>query len=537
MRRWELLLWCLASLALTAYQLGRTSGPRLSYDSYQYLNIAHHLASEGSAETSIIHFDEERAHGRVPAPVSHFPIGYPVLLAGLHLLGLRLETAALAVSIAATVGVVLLLAALARRLGLEAWATRAALILWSANSQVPEFSVSALTEPLFALVSLSAIALLVSGETSSRGSGIFAGCVLAGAAYWVRYAGVLLVITVCLYGAFRCLRNQQCKAWLAGLMTTGAIVGAGMLRSFIQTGAWQGGDKRDSFHPLGGVLRTFLRAIYHLFLGDGALFVPALLLLGVGLLAAGLLMVASRSSLLPRNAGLPAPLWFYGVVYTAGMIYLGIVSTISFGARMFFPLLPILVLSIAAWAASAMHGLVVGGARWRALAAAFALAAGGYVLLNARSLARPLPPAPHQEMARWLNRPVQDGPTLRNWMERHILPGQTIVATEGQAFAYLTNRPVVSLVNSAFSSQVWDESAVHELLRRYEAPYLVVFAGVSADYTPVQSQSPFLAVLSRAVAPDTPEWLNLVADNGPVRVFHCPSCARTKSLPPQSKTP
>lgn len=537
MRRWEILLWCLASLALTAYQLGRTSGPRLSYDSYQYLNIAHHLASEGSAQTSIIHFDEERAQGRVPAPVSIFPIGYPALVAGLHVLGLNLETAALAVSIAALVGVVLLLAALAGRLGFDAWATRAALFLWSANSQVPEFSVSVLTEPLFVLVSLSAVALLVSGETSSRGSGIFAGCVLAGAAYWVRYAGLLLVASVCLYGAFRCLRNQQRKTWLAALMTTGAIVGASMLRSLIQTGAWQGGGERDRFHPLGEVLRTFLRAIYHLFLGDGAIFLPALLLFGVGLLAAVLLVVTRRSSLPSRNAGLPAMLWLYVVVYTAGMIYLGIVSMISFGTRMFFPLLPILVLSIAAWAASAMRGLVAGGARWRALTVAFALAAGGYVLLNARSLARPLSPAPHEEIARWLNRPVQDSPTLRDWMERHIPSGQTLVASEGQALAYLTNRPVISLVNSAFSSQVWDEAAVHETMRRYKASYLMVYPGASADYAPVQSQSPFLAALSRDVAPETPRWLNLVADNGLARVFHCPHCARATSPPPQPRTP
>lgn len=50
----------------------------------------------------------------------------------------------------------------------------------------------------------------------------------------------------------------------------------------------------------------------------------------------------------------------------------------------------------------------------------------------------------------------------------------------------------------------------------------MVYPGASAAYAPVQSQSPFLAALSRDVAPETPPWLNLVADNGLARVFHCP---------------
>lgn len=527
-RRWEILLWCLASLALTAYQLGRTSGPRLSYDSYQYLNIAHHLASQGSAQTSIIHFDEERAQGRVPAPVSHFPIGYPALVAGLRLLGLNLETAALAISITATVGIALLMVVCAGLLAFSPGATRTALLLWTFNSQVAEFSVSVLSEPLSTVLSLAAVVLLVSGETSSRGIVVVMGCILVGLSFWVRYSGFLLIASVGLYGAVRYFQNRQRQAWLCGGTMVGAIVGAAMLRNLVLAGTWQGVTTKKVFHPMGEVLRTFTRAIYHLFFGDATVLAPVVIAFFVAGSIAALISVTRRSGVPRWGASALALLGVYGAVYSLGMINLGMFSVISFGTRMFFPLLPILILLAAAWGVSLLHGAAtVGRTRRLTFTAAAVLGIGGYVLLNARSLARPLSPAPHEEMARRLNRPMQDSLTLRYWMERHIPVGQTIVASEGQALAYLTNRPVVSLASSAFSSQVWDEAAVQAIMRRYEASYLMVYPGASAAYAPVQSQSPFLAALSRDVAPETPPWLNLVADNGLARVFHCPHCPPT----------
>lgn len=526
MRRWEILLWCLATLALAAIQLIRTSGPRLSHDSYQYLNIAGHLASDGTARTSMVHFDDERAQGCIPAPVNHFPIGYPALLAGVHLLGMNLGTAAVAVSTVSLAGVTFLIAVLAGWLGFHVWETRLALFLWCANSHVPELSVSVITEPVFMLVMLGAIALLVKGEMTGRGIEIAAAGVLTGLTYWLRYAGLLLVAAVGLYGAFRILQNRQRKFWLAALAATGAIVGAGMLRSLLQTGVWQAGDKRDRLHPVLEVLRTFVRAIHHVLLGDGTVFWLGLFVLSGGVLVAALLVITNRSGRVPWFASFPAPLWFLGVAYSVGMFYLGIVSTISFGSRMFFPLLPVLVLWISACAVAAAR-MMTGPTRRRALLAAFVVSTAGYVWLNARSLAQPLAPAPHEGVALWLGRPMENGLTVRQWMERHLAPGQTLVASEGQALAYVTGYPVVSLVGNAFSAQRWEEDAVRGVMQHYSAPYLVVFPFASPDQIPVQSQSALLARLSHRGRADTPEWLNLVADNGMARVFYCAGCAAT----------
>ena len=526
---WEILFWCLVSLLLAVCQVARIGGPRLSYDSYQYLDIAQHLASEGSAQTSIIHFDEERALGRIPAPVSHFPIGYPTLIAGLHLLGIPLTTVVLIISVVATVGCIPLLVMFSGFLALGPWATRAALLLWVLNAQTVEFSVAALSEPLFTVISLAAVVSIVKGEATSRTFDIVSGYILVGMAYWVRYSGILLIAAAGLYALVRCLQNRHRSAWLSGIAACAALAAAQSFRNLSTGGVWHGTTTKSVFHPISEVAATMSRSLYHLLFGDAAVLLPAvILLLAVGTIAVLASLLWGFS--IPRRKGSSfALVSLYSLVYCVGMIFLGLFSVISFGTRMFFPLLPFLILLIVAWGGS-LTVVATGALPHRlALASALVLGTGTYICLNARSLASPLSPSPHEDVAQWLGQPLKDGTPMRDWMNQHLPSGQPIVVTEGQPLAYLTGRPVVSLVSSSFSAQVWDEFAVRSVMQRYKAQYLVAYTTASPTSFPVQADSVFLAGLCSTAAPNVPPWLELVADNGAVRAYYCRGCAQVDS--------
>jgi hypothetical protein len=91
-------VWCIVAIfiALASVAEGR---PRLHNDSFQYLVSAEGLRSTHQFATTLIHFDTERSHGTVPAPLTWFPPGYPLAIAFASALGVGYLQAALFVSV------------------------------------------------------------------------------------------------------------------------------------------------------------------------------------------------------------------------------------------------------------------------------------------------------------------------------------------------------------------------------------------------------------------------------------------------------
>ena len=77
----------LALLILVAYKHWQTA-PILSNDSFQYLDAANNLSSKGVLGTSLAIFEEQVNWGRFPVPFTHFPPGYPILMAALGRAGI-----------------------------------------------------------------------------------------------------------------------------------------------------------------------------------------------------------------------------------------------------------------------------------------------------------------------------------------------------------------------------------------------------------------------------------------------------------------
>ena len=528
--RLGILFWCAIAAALACGHLRVTRGPVFANDSYTYLSVADNFLNGLPGYTSIVHFDSERSFGRVPAPLTTFPLGYPATIGAVRAIsGIPISWSACAISIMAFVLLVAVCAHAARLLGVGPPLTRFLLVWLIGNSWGAVFGTSVLTESLFTLTSIAALTVLVSAmqkpASTAHAAMLFAaGGILAGASYWVRYAGLFLLAAIASFFLLRLLaiRNRSSRLAALSVGCAATLVGAGMVRNSLLVGTWKGGNTKSVHHPLASVIHEFALWNYHLLLGGiaSSRFGVGEVLLCAGALVLGLVVAAGfrlergawtlRRAILARSA---LPLW-YLIAYCAGMVYLGVTSVISFDTRMFYPVLPVMLLLAARGLQASFAGLRADSVRLKVAYAALSVATLGYLVINGRSYFAPVHEAPDRVVAQELGSELPSGSSLRSWLETHVPSGATIVSNRGQASAYVLHRNTVSLISAEYSDQRWDADSIRTLMRTYGAEYIVVYFGDGGD--PVLHESSFLSGLARL---SPPKWLQLAAHNRDAAVF------------------
>jgi len=286
----------------------------------------------------------------------------------------------------------------------------------------------------------------------------------------------------------------------------------------VLVGSWKGGNTREVQNPILELLYRFARTMHHLFLGDRAAefgMAEAVLALALVVIFAVGLRALWRSRAAVFSDLRMQLLATYIAVYACAMLYLGIRSVISFGPRMFVPLLPVLLLFIGGLCCNAAPSMswpqqsrrVLRGVAWMLVVA--------YAAVNLRFLLEDPGVMPHQQVQARLEAPVAAGKSLRDWIEREVRPEATLVATDGQATGYVLQRKVLSLVLPPFSDHLWTEDAVREAMTRFGARHLLVYYGFD-EQDALAHSSAFLSGLAGGSAP---AWLHLLADNGQAKLF------------------
>jgi len=460
----------------------------LFHDSYQYLNVAQHLHQERRLVTSFPHNDAERSHGRIPAPPTTFPPGYPAVIAASSLRG-NYESAARIVSGICFAGSAALLAWALIMTGVRPFVRQTMLLLFATNAYALRFSTVVLTEPLYMFVSMAAVVTLVWMEERARTqrSGTAAAviaCALTGLSCWIRYAGYFLVAAVVLWALARLSFHQTRLRWVLPLTALISITLAGglMLRNTAVVGDWRGGSGGNMpvWHSVANVAERYDQAQRELILGRRRSGGPWGDVIRIGGLAfAGLAVAASLRALSTRphreNASRVAALvGLFLIVYTCGMFYGGLRTVISFGARMFVPELTLYFL---------LAGLLINFVfshcqtlvEKSLLVISLIAMTVGYAAINARDWSRPAG-RPEQEIlaAQWAE-PFADGRPLKEWVESHIPAAEPILSENGQATGYLLQHPTLSMVGPEYSSIRWESDEVKRQMARFHARNVVLY--------------------------------------------------------------
>jgi hypothetical protein len=377
-----------------------------------------------------------------------------------------------------------------------------------------------------------------------------------GAAYWVRAAGLFLVLglAILVIRHLAAAHRLSAKGYSVAVSVAGAAVLAGIARNILLVGTWQGTiDKRFS-NPVRSLLVETVRAGKVLVLGPTfdmpewtsiprALFI-ALFLGGMACLAWSYVRHGHRP--VPAAPSPPTPPCFsqFGgsmrqflgefcpalnaigvdllilvLIYCGCMFYAGLTTAISYDARMFLPLIPLLMLLLGV----ALRALLSAPARQSISHRLALFALGGsfccYVILNIVMDVRPPTDYAPPSVAGILDSPSVEGRTARAAVLELVDPSRVVVANYGQTVGYALGRPTVSLVDQSFSALEWNEQAVHDVVDRYDAAAIVIY--VNKLFMP----SAFVRQLAQGQAPS---WVKLTYRSSEFLVYE-PLSRRAKS--------
>jgi hypothetical protein len=310
-----------------------------------------------------------------------------------------------------------------------------------------------------------------------------------------------------------------------------------MARNVALVGDWRGGNDKVVSNPVGSVLLDSVRGGISPLLGIGNrpdTLIPRVVLVAAFFLAMLWLITIyvrrrgrdEQGSARPLNTSVLIDYVLLAAVYVAGMLYTSTFSVIGPNPRYFVVLTPILLLAIGGalqvlLASTTQHAGLSRRLPAIVLGACFCL----YVYVNFIALRLPrIDEASH--VAGQLDRVSSDGTSAREAVLEHIGPSRVILANEGQAVGHVLDLPTVSLVAPIFSDVEWDEEAIQDTLRRFDADVIVVSLpkpGAPDDILP----SPFIRQLALGEAP---AWLEPVFRSSDFRIYAsrlaAPSSAR-----------
>jgi hypothetical protein len=508
--------------------------PFLTRDSFEYLSMARNALQGHLGYSSIIHFDAERSFGVVPAPVVTYPAGYPLLIALVSALGVPVDTAAVLVGLVSTVACIPILAWLADRLGISSGVKALLLGAFAINALVTKYGASAMSEALFTLLVLAGAALLVKASLDS-GRGWSAAWLAAGLAFgaasFVRYAGLFFVAALALLMARHLLarRGPLARGYASALVVAGAAALVESARSLLLVGNLQGGAETVVHRALVPVLAETAQAINAAFVyGPGfvsdfgtlierVLFL-GLFYLGILLLAAGAFRgwaLASRSALAGANDVIDLAL--LALAYGAGVFYAGLTSWVTYGVRLFVPVIPLLLLLLG-FALDRLLAAVPRAAPVRRASAVLLLASlVPYVALNLAGLRDPSP-VDGAAVAAAFDVPDAGGRSARAVIREIAGPDGVIIANDGQAVGYELQTLTVSLVGPDFSLLTWDDGTLRATVERFHVAAVVISTGIPTGLENGEDDLPSPLIQALA-AGQSPPWLTLAYRSGTILVY------------------
>ncbi len=521
--------WAAAAVAvfvgITLYRLSGQTLPLVLNDGYQYLAVAEQALQGRLGYTSLVHFEAERSFGVLPAPLVTFPMGFPLALAAGHVLtGLSLPQVGLALNVACAAGVLLLLAWAAKRLHMPAWATVLLLGLQALNSQGHVYATALFTESLCTFLLVASLLTLTlpdqDGAPPPLWRALLAGLLL-GLAYHVRYAALFALVGVCACVPLTWLMHRKAlaKRFLVAAVSACAVMAVGLLRNISLVGHWRGGNEKQVFHPVASVLSQTVGAMDTLVLGPaGGPVSLGLHAVFWALLVGGCLWWRTNGA--KREQHLAAPVWrdqaawawvLVVGVYGACMFYAGVTTVISYAARMFVPVLPLVFLS-------AVYGLCrtvkakgeswwFGGAGSVRARGALSVCVALYVGLNAWQLS-PLDLSRNVARRAMLFEDRDHGRTAHEAVNALLKPGQAILASSGQSIGQLLGVPTVSMVSTEYAKLPWDDALMRDVVKRFQVAAVVVRRPAASEASnPDVVPTEAVARLTRL---EHPSWLQPV---------------------------
>ena len=511
--RLALLLLAVAALAVALVLVWLFDPAKINPDTLQLIDTARYLRSGDGLTSGIVYYDAQLAFGRVPAPMTIWPPGFPSLLVAGMSLGASGEATAYTLCLIAHLAAAFLLYFGLRRVAVSPVIAALAGFVWLVHPTALNLAVVAFAEPIYTAFTLaSCIALVEALRESPRWrvwlavSGVSAAC-----AVLMRYNGVLWPAAAGLCLAVLAVRRRSWKpigiAIAFGALP--ALVTIGLFwRNFVLSGHLSGGQfEYGGAAAITEVARRF-------YWGTDLLF-GAILTAQPLVFASVLAVLIAAVIATARHAHLHEPrtlLLTFAVVNTAivstFLLYNAVRSSIVFiDYRYWMPAVPLLLIAIAIVTDAAVTKLRSRHAgRSRVWPAAIALSAATLAVSAAAQVVPSWPfaqPHPAKRIIREaLQEQMPDGRTLGTLLSGSADAPHLLLSNEERRVGSAIHIKVVGLPIARYTQHVWSDDTVASLIRRYGVSQVLFFPATYED----EFKIPFYRELREG---QVPPWLTV----------------------------
>lgn len=496
-QRWPLLLLSLAALVVGLAMVWLFDPAKINPDTLQLIDTARYLRSGEGLTSGIVYYDAQLAFGRVPAPMTIWPPGFPSLLAAGMSIGMSGEATAYALCLVAHLAATFLLYFGLRRVAVSPAIAALSGFVWLVHPTALNLAIVSFAEPIYTLFTLaSCIALVEAVRESPRWRAWLAAAgVSAAFAVLMRYNGVLWPTAAGMCLALLAWRQRSWRP-IGIAVAFGALAAATTLalfwRNFALSGYVSGGQfEYGGAAGIGEVARRFYWETDLLF---GAMLTtqPLVFAIAFGVLMAAVIGTVRSARLHEPRAFILALCLVNGAVVATFLLYNAVRSSIVFvDYRYWLPVIPFLLIVVAIVADAAvvkLRGGVAGRSRlWPAMVV---LSAGALAVSTAVAFAPAWPFAqPHPATAiirKALQERLADGRTLGTALAGPADAPHLLLSNEERRLGSAMHLAVVGLPIARYTQHVWTSDTVASLVRKFGVSQVLFFPGTYDDEFGIQ---------------------------------------------------
>jgi 4-amino-4-deoxy-L-arabinose transferase-like glycosyltransferase len=541
------------TLALWVFVLGATlvgfvtlyDPSFIDIDGAFYVNAAKNLASGRGFTTSILWNEEHFRLGRIPAPQTIFPPGYPLLIALVSRVGVDPPYAAFLVSLVSFAAIPLVVYKILRTAGHTRLGSFAVGAVWLGSAFAWFNVLRGMSEMPFILLTLLSLRCVMQSERrpGRRDLWLAAAGTVAGLAFTVRYQGIFYVIGLGCFFLLRLIRQRDWASARALILVAGSasvFVLPFFIRNHVLTGKLTG-TMIPGERSLLEVLRTLLSALGGLsgftksgLLGGDVPEVVFVLVMVVGL-AGGVCWIGrltiDRSALWAALAKTHVSL---SLVYLIVSVGLSVERARQYAsgqidARYLLALVPFGLLCLPVGARLVCF---TPSRAWHARAARLWLGAVVVVLVAGQVSVVQLNwdrldthANPYRAIRDALERPLAGEPLIR-FLQARVTEAGPLLGNETQLLGAVLDRPVLGLATASYTRKVWTEDQVRRLVATYGVAYVAFFPDLFDPADPEDRNRPFFHELKRG---SVPPWLGVILVAPDVQLYRVEAVMRARS--------
>ena len=215
-------------------------------DTAVYISVAKNILKGKGFSTSIIYYDEDRLTGKIPAPETVFPNGYPFLISLVMMLGVSPAYSAFIICIVCfnLIGIELYL--ISKKFNYSNILYIFIIVSWFFSTYIWYYVLSCLSELSFIFFTTTSTYLLLLNELKNSKIYVFYSSIAAALSYTIRYVGIFFILSLIIYFIYKYLKNRNrdssTNIMIISLIPTVSVV-ATILRNYLVVGSIRGSSR------------------------------------------------------------------------------------------------------------------------------------------------------------------------------------------------------------------------------------------------------------------------------------------------------